>query len=472
MNSIYSYADFIKNTNNFRTVDHSGENRYDSPAFLYYKIFFYFNDDNGLLGTKYMFDQDNVNEIQKLTAAFKSDSESQTSVKLNVLKNTAFSFLLLNNENERALYLRKFVCLLSEINSNSPWYFTEISGLDGAIERKVFSEGELKIEDKPQSITIKCLQDSYDNRLGMLLDLYRAACFSYQNKKEIVPANLRKFNMGIALFSQPIRGKGGKSGDENSKIMIPYNDEEYSFYIPSVKYFEFRNCEIDVNSSKTAYSTINTTEQPFSPEYTITINYDDCYESRYNDVLNGVVTDFINIDISRTRAKTNQGINGHGKQPYNDNETLQIVADKYYWINTDIEKSEGFYRSSTLTAETISNEQNLGIIDGFEGSKNIAKTGLISNVTGIATEKAKSLVNKLYMGNIYTFSLANTGSTVEDVLSGNVIGGVKNLAQQAKSLTTTLTGGSLVGKKIPGYDTVKTEYLSILNKMQSVRNNL
>ena len=205
-------------------VDSVGPNRFDSPAALYYKIVFYFSDEHGLLGL-YNVTVDNtdpsVSQAANMSASFTGSSETPQTIKNNVFRNTAYNYLLLNDEMERAEYLKRFLILLSDISADSPWYFQEISGLDAALERKVFSDGEFKIEDKPKSITIKCLNDSYDNRIGTLLDLYRAACFSYQNKKEIVPANLRKFNMGILVFNAPIRGKGGKSGDPNNMILIP-----------------------------------------------------------------------------------------------------------------------------------------------------------------------------------------------------------------------------------------------------------
>ena len=322
--SFYSYGDLIKNRNDFRITDRVGINRFDTPNALFYKLVFYFSDESGLLGL------DGINGFTDDVAKGLEGID----VKKDRIKNTAYNFLLLNDELERAELLKNFIILLSEINSKSPWYFQEISGIDSALERKIFSEGELKIEDKPGQFTIKCLNDAYDDRIGTLLDLYRASCFSYQNKKEIVPRNLRKFNMGILLFSAPIRGKGGKSGDPNNRIKIPSLGDR-NLYIPSTKLIEFRNCEFDYNSSKSPFGTLNTSEAPFSPEYTITINFDDCYESRYNEIMQEIITDFINIDINSERTNDFDDILLHGKvidfdvfkANLNDDET-----GKDYWV--------------------------------------------------------------------------------------------------------------------------------------------
>jgi hypothetical protein len=334
-NTFYSYSDFIRNRKNFKIVNDA--DIFDTPAALFYKIIFYFNDEQGFLGV------DRIND-EKITL----DSN---------YKNTALNFLRLNNELDRAFLLKKFLYLLSSINTETPWYFQEISGLDNAIERKIFSDKEVKIEDTPRQLTIKCLNDAVDNRIGTLLDLYRAICYSYDKRKEIIPANLRKFNMGILLFNAPLRGITGKSAGKNININIANKNniykvksesEEYdSIDITSAKLYEFKNCEIDYNSSKSAFSSLNTTDGPMSPEYTITINYNDCYESRFNDVMKSVITDFINVDenFENSLNKNLQKVvtpSGKYEQLSNDLETRFDFenADEQYWLKTDLNDAD------------------------------------------------------------------------------------------------------------------------------------
>ena len=105
---------------------------------------------------------------------------------------------------ERAELLVEFVNLLSNINSESPWYFDEISGLEAALERKSLTERDFKFEEQRQKISIKCKPDSFDDRIATLLDLYRSITYSWALKREVIPSNLRKFDMGIYIFSDPI----------------------------------------------------------------------------------------------------------------------------------------------------------------------------------------------------------------------------------------------------------------------------
>ena len=504
-NFFYSYTDFIKDRINFKRVDTTGPNRFDNPAALYYKIVFYFSDENGLLGINNVTvnnTDESVKAAVNITAPFTGDKEEPSSAKNNVFRNTAYNYLLLNDEIERAEYLKRFLILLSDISADSPWYFQEIGGLDAALERKVFSEGELKIEDKPRQITIKCLNDSYDNRIGTLLDLYRAACFSYQNKKEIVPANLRKFNMGILVFNAPIRGKGGKSGDPNNMILIP--DSQVNFYIPSCKLIELRNCEFDYNSARSAFGTLNTTQDAFEPQYTITINFDDCYESRYNEIAQMVVTDFINIDIRKERiGGFYDDLNVFGVNPFgNENGQLKYKDDsKEFWtdktIKTDTSNDgiDQIYKTHIIpdnikndnnNTQEIANERviervitplsgksnirnlstnvnslngNLGgslgsATDAVNQTRKILQT--LSNPKNIIENTGKNLMNsgksalkkqvdKLYIGNIGGQSIRDVLSQTNRVLSGDitpVIGFIKD-KQSGQSNSTTLPGYSV-----------------------------
>lgn len=391
MGAYYSYTDFKRDRLNFVKVDRTGPGRYDMPNNVYFKIAFYFTDDNGLLGSSYDIllkgsgkDEAHTkmsnlsapfNDTSNLDSKIATEQNSSTSVlnRNNVGANSAYNFLILNNELERAKLLKQFITLLSEISSNSPWYFNSISGLDTALERKYFGGEEFKLEEKPNQITIKCLNDAVDNRIGVLLDLYRTICFSYRNKKEIIPANLRKFNMGILIFGRPLRGHFTDTNGTNAKnesIEIPSSANE-SYYIPNVKLIELQNCEIDYNSAKTGYQELSNDDANYQ-QYTITINYDNAYESRYNEQLQEVISDFINIDLgiedgNRTLDGAFSDIDRNGTQ-VDDTESLKVynvvekkdangnvvldqngtteydykTTGKGYWTNIDWEQSGNY----------------------------------------------------------------------------------------------------------------------------------
>lgn len=498
----YSYGQLINDRNSFVQVDKTGANRFDIPGAVYFKILFYFSDENGLLGIENIgTDPTQEKSVTDLKAPFKTpDADDSIVLSARNFKNTAYNFLLLNDELERAEYLRRFVLLLSEISANSPWYFSELSGIDTALERKTFSEGEMKVEDKPAQISIKCLPDAYDNRIATLLELYRAACFSFQNNKEIVPRNLRKFNMGILFFNAPIRGNGGKSGDSENEIKIPDSNE--TMYIPSAKLIEFQNCEIDYNSSKSGYSEFKT-EEPAQMSFTINISYDMCYESRYNEFMQQVITDFVNIDINKARiGAALDNISKHGKS-MEDNTSLRIHGGRSYWTNTNRTDSDPYsvpsekvqytanenYRRRggilasqiSQAADKISDMFSLPTIDLLK--ENIHDNGTInaigkyeylnrmSNSNGLAgqlTQQAAGLavkgvtdtVKKMYLGNIYGFSMSDLANTINMAASGDATGLYGKYGE--KSTRTAEFSGK---DKLTGYDNEPEEKPQLTGKL-------
>jgi hypothetical protein len=219
----------------------------------------------------------------------------------NQTANSAINFLIQNCEWERAEKLLQFINLLSEISTYEPWQFQQVTGINEALTRKIFT-GEAPEENR-KCLTFKCLQSGYNDRIGTLMDLYRDVCFSYYWKKEIVPANLRKFDMGIYIFSSPVRRfdiyrKEESPYDSYRSIKIPekiYANDDSNWdgkYYVSVKYIEFLNCEFDYNSNVGAYSELNNAEGK-NLENEIKIFYDDCYEMRYNEFLMRVIGDMV-----------------------------------------------------------------------------------------------------------------------------------------------------------------------------------
>jgi hypothetical protein len=135
----------------------------DQPGHYYFKLLFYFANpysdpknpmSSNLLGTTYM-DED---------GRMRGENSEET--------NTALNYLYNNMEYTRFNRLAQFIQLLSDISTKSPWYFQSISGLDQAIDRQEINQS-FKVEEERKQITIKCLADAYDNRVGRLLDLYR-----------------------------------------------------------------------------------------------------------------------------------------------------------------------------------------------------------------------------------------------------------------------------------------------------------
>lgn len=467
MSNLISYYDLIKDRRNFRNsgTRSGGEfNYYDTPGLKFFKLFFYFNNGDSE-GTS-----DAISSGGLLAPTWLLDPKEEDWWQYN----SAWSYLKMNCEDERAEMLKNFITLLSNINSESPWYFTEISGLDTAIERSNIMERDFKIEDTRRKISIKCLHDSFDDRIATLLELYRSAVWSWIKKQEIIPANLRKFDMGILVYEMPNNPFHIEVKDwdgihyEGTNIFNEFNnfdntgeynefgewepnnglDEYYSQigvdkasgYKSSYKYFEFHNCEIDYSSAKGNFSAISNADG-IQPEYNIDILFDDCYETRYNEFSfktfgDVVATDMDNLFESSPESSADSslleklskkseawGKNTYSKVESNDlqNETILSDDDKY-----DDEYNDEW-------GEWESKGRWVGQrLPGFPRKK-IYDKGMLLNavgqVVGTGVNAVVSLAKKAMLGNLYTFSLTRMVGQAKSALQGNVWSATRNVME-------------------------------------------
>lgn len=447
MSNYISYSQILNSRDEFRkagTNSGSEFNLFDTPGHKYFKLFFYFNNGDES-GSRFLSDCTGLLAPTWLAYGVKESNY--------YMSNSAWSYLKMNNEDERAKLLEEFVNLLSNINAESPWYFSEVSGLDAALDRKAINSDNFFIDPARPKISIKCLQDSYDDRIGTLIDLYRSIVWSWTTKREVLPANLRKFDMGILIFDTP-----NEPFHKIDSKLLPIFDE-YAVvgegsddYISSYKYIELHNCEIDYSSSKFNYSTLNNKEGT-QTEYVIDINFDDCYETRYNEFLRRKFGDMIKYDL----------LTSNQTEEYEYTDTLEPV------LGDEVEKRIEMYDSK-----------------GFLGS-------LVNQLISTGLSKVTSLIKKAVLGNLYKFSLSKVGGQLSSLMSGNVMGAVGHIKEYLNDNKQTAVGphgeknlfqkpetrksnpqniselGSLANKKriIP-----KVKYIGNLAEGNTIANNL
>lgn len=492
MSNYISYASLIKDRNNFRMAagKHSSEfNLFDTPGQKYFKIFFYFNNGdftgdpnmeagNGLITPTWLVPEINDNTYY--------------------MHNSAWSYLKMNNEDERADLLRDFVNLLSNISSESPWYFSEISGLDSAMDRKAINTENFTIEATRPKISIKCLPDSFDDRIGTLLDLYRAIAWSWVHKREILPSNLRKFDMGILIFETPnepfhklkshtksfAKSFTSFSNAKDALLGDGVEHAEYSVvgmgqtndYVTSYKYIELHNCEIDYNSSKNLYSTLNN-KDGMQVEYTIDIHFDDCYETRYNEFSMKSMGDLIEYDLldglsagDYIYPETQSLDNGTNSNTGKELSTWEKVKAKASEIKDSTIKSIKSAKSKFDTSATTT---------GLENRINVYDKGFLDNaidqIASTGVNMASSLIKKAVLGNLYTFSLSKIQDQVKGLVSGDVLGTAGHVVEyldNAKSKDKTKGNGiqnkKLFKKKIQP----KVTYIGKLAQGNTIANNI
>lgn len=421
MSEFLSYTNILSDIKKFkRSGTYTGDdfNIYDSPSHKYFKILFYFGSNAEFINN------DGVGS--GLLAPTWELNEKETDRYKFYMSNSAWAYLKMNDENERAEKLKHFVTLLSDISSKSPWYFTSVSGIQEALDRKVTEDGKLDLTER-KKLVINCLPDSFDNRISTLLELYRDITWSWVHKKEIIPSNLRKFDMAIYIFETP-----EYNWHNNTTINGVRNDFDPKYFDPAYKMIEFHNCEFNYNSIKSGWNELNN-QTGFSPTYNIEISYDDCYEISYNDIMMRTIGDVILTDL----------LNSSSDNDYESKEQESIFS-----MEMELENRTYPYKGITTINNDNKNNKiiktfgNLGERHGKQPEETIIKykteykPGFISNavgqVAGHLVTDVKSLFNRAILGNIYGLSLTAIKDQAKDLLGGNLIKTGMTVAQYAK----------------------------------------
>ena len=117
-NELLSYAHILWERNEFRragTRSGSEFNYFDSPTNTYFKIFFYFNNGDEMGSSD-------------LSGGLLAPTWHVLTTDEYYKYSSAWSYLKMNGEEDRADKLKKFITLLSNISSYAPWTFKTISG--------------------------------------------------------------------------------------------------------------------------------------------------------------------------------------------------------------------------------------------------------------------------------------------------------------------------------------------------------
>lgn len=283
----WGYVDHANEISNYLYGDSgiSGE-----PGWFYFRIFFDFDDEYGLLGS--IMSQDNTNNENKIY--FENTAYNYLTIREKRYKGSKLGF------RKAALY--KFVTTLSLINSRFPWFFKSVSGLDVAHQQvDTITEKKLDITFGP---------DSIDMTLTKLFQMYYFACYDDINMREIIPQNLRKFNMSIILYHVPLRYYNTRCFSLPAKTI---QDSHYTkrTNVLSYKLYSFKGCEFDFNHLGGITPGTVSSEDPFNlGNNTFSIKYDRVYTQLSNewDVVmlgsDGIIYDReLNINCNATDNK-------------------------------------------------------------------------------------------------------------------------------------------------------------------------
>lgn len=265
------------------------------PGTYFFKLFFDFNTGYGLLG-------DLISESGEENGRGYKDINTAYQYLKNNSASDRFSKSLKLKLLNKALYLKQFGKILNYITHNCPWFFKSVDGLTDAVK---YDFNDICPGEK-RSIQILFNPDAIDMRISTLFDLYKQACFDYTNFKEVIPENLRKFDMCIIMFNQPISGVNTLHDVANNithyGVLTPglKTTNDLDMYVTANKLNLFgmtykciylKNCEIDITSLGQFPESMENTEGTQN-ELSMKINFERFYINDVNQELLTRISEF------------------------------------------------------------------------------------------------------------------------------------------------------------------------------------
>lgn len=210
-----------------------------------------------------------------------TDVTDSKGISSNGTPGSAYYYLNKIGEKTRAKLVLALSDIIRDINTNMPWYWQSITGLENAYKWKDMKEPYRGGDDA--KITITTLE-SVDLKITQVMELYRRIVYDMDYRREILPDNLRKFKMWIwvqeirkfkidkslvamgsnALGYTGISGTLDKKADETAKVV----NENSPWML-----FQLDMCEFMPDESAPYLATLSFSE-PTPASNSISIKYE------------------------------------------------------------------------------------------------------------------------------------------------------------------------------------------------------
>ena len=399
----------IPNTesNNFKRGTGEGDflKLYQDPTSIGFKLFF----------------------INISDATYKSNEGTQTTIQSASTINSTGLFGNVGDTNSALYYLKSigdnarfdmlvdFKKLLSKLNTDYPWYFQSIDGLNEAWSR------DYKMPKFKKEVTITCLE-SIDLRITALMDLYRKIAFDWTNRRVILPDNLRKFELSIKIYDirnfqkDPDKYKPKSEKDVRNENKALQNSEFLGedWSVTNQVTFNLTHCEFMPDESGNMFSTISNNSYDNAAQ-SIKISYENIEEDNiYRSLIalgNGshyYVRDYLRKELEALKG----GQDIDGGDSFNKFGIPSIAgADNPNFqqkINAGVSDARQQVRDIDLNSELDS-----------------VYADIQTNVSSAAANLVQSRLSSLYLGNVFGFSgseIINTGRNAVTTAHSNALG--------------------------------------------------
>lgn len=329
--------------------------------------------------------------------------------------NSALYYLNSIGDSARFNMLVDFKKLLSKLNTDFPWYFQSIEGLTEAWQRD-YSKPKFKKE-----ITINCLE-SIDLRITALMDLYRKIAYDWNNRRAILPDNLRKFDMTIKVYdTRNFQKDPGLyiSNNNITKSKLKENSELLgeNYSVTNQVSFDLKHCEFLPDESGAMFGTVSNSSYENASQV-IKFSYENIEENNIYRSLVALgnsnhyyVRDYLQKELDIIQSSYSQSELGNLR---NDN-----INDIFSSPNNPNfkEQLENEANNTINKIEKIDLKKELGGV--FDELK--------TNISSQAANAVKSKLNSLYLGNVYGFSPSSLVGSARNRAVNAPANAVKNL---------------------------------------------
>ena len=340
-------------------------------------------------------------------------------------------------------HLANFQKILKKINTELPWFWNSISGLE-------LTKQYNKMEDpywganKPK-LEITCLEENVELTATALIGLYKRAAYDFNRYVEVLPHNLRQFETTIFVtevrtfqqsitardtnfYDQQMRGSRASSSFSFKKSSADKSpkgphantfDEDlvkqYSLTAKPIISIRLSHCEWDIDSGNEVFADLSKNPEMKKPKLSFFWRHAEEMHAHYG----------ANINQEVEETPLSNAVPKDGLYPDKAFDPLSAIAD------SAVDFAEGAIDAVTNKVKNIGgsflNNSEIGNVYGSApgGPAGTLIDGMVDNVLGA-----------LLLGNVHG---ANTLSNIQDAITAGSVNAIANLAGQL--FTQSNSGG-------------------------------
>lgn len=312
----------------------------------------------------------------------------------------------------RADLLARFKKLLRKINTELPWFWQSVSGLETS---RIYGnmEDPWRGADNPK-IEIECLEN-IELTAFALIDLYKRAAYDFNRWVSVIPKNLCYFEMTVYVTEVRKIQQNYKAGLLNSKNKDTSNtkiekigDEDLDAVLAvdakPIVVTRLGHCSFDVDSTSDIFAELSK-----------------------------------NPDIAKSKIsifwKTTEEVKSLYGSNLNANQKNTLVLEKTEGIeipNNPFDPGNPIDRLNRRVEERVDGAiaRVTNLFDGLPGNNGLGNvhTSLLTGQLGqLANSITEAATARLFLGNIYG---ANTASNIQDAINAGSLNAIFNVAGQ------------------------------------------